>query len=587
VRASLQKPLGDALGLTALTGALAVAISAAFLSESLPADASPSGAEALDVPPIEPPPLLLRPIETSSAIALNRKIPFASGPNPPAYPFRFRGDEQARERALECLTMAIYYEAGNEPLEGQRAVAQVVLNRVRHPAFPASICAVVFQGASRTTGCQFTFTCDGSLARRPSSHGWQRARAVASEALSGAVFEPVGFATHYHANYVAPYWATTLAKNRVLGAHIFYRWPGGWGRPTAFTQAYLAREADPCLIHAAAASIARRSKEDQKPADIADQRDVTVAVDPRVELISIVRFLAAGSPSNDETGYQHQVRRHFSRFSDHLAVQIYRQLVGSGGGFTLGSALRAALHDVPQPTATFQPLGSVDAGLVKAFGGAEKLEGFRSALREFALHSDFQKFLAERQGFYQDLASQGRGPAIRLSAGLTEYTGMPAADVPIILAPLLKDDSSGLYTRSGEEWLIVGAAGGAAGGSDGQAALERALAIGLAKRNLQSVIAANGVAAAREDLLSSIAERARLSAAAPAAGRNAEGATAQRELVARLRMYEENRERYASIGDFFPVLLARSAGSAKILHLQMLRTMPGYCGATRKQRIAA
>jgi hypothetical protein len=114
----------------------------------------------------------------------------------------------------------------------------VVLNRVRHPSYPNSVCGVVYQGSERTTGCQFTFTCDGSLLRTPSVSGWARARRVAAEALSGRVFEPVGHATHYHANYVLPYWASSLVKSAVIGTHIFYRWNGGWGQPAAFRQAY-------------------------------------------------------------------------------------------------------------------------------------------------------------------------------------------------------------------------------------------------------------------------------------------------------------------------------------------------------------
>ena len=78
-------------------------------------------------------------------------------------------------QALECLASAVYYEAGNQDDDGERAVAQVVLNRVRHPAFPASVCGVVYEGSTRPTGCQFTFTCDGSLYRQPDADGWRRA----------------------------------------------------------------------------------------------------------------------------------------------------------------------------------------------------------------------------------------------------------------------------------------------------------------------------------------------------------------------------------------------------------------------------
>ncbi len=126
--------------------------------------------------------------------------------------------------------MAVYYEAANQDDAGQEAVAQVVLNRVRHPAFPASICGVVFQGSERRTGCQFTFTCDGSLFRRADPQLWGRARRVAESALDGSVFQPVGLATHYHADYVVPYWASSLEKNAQVGAHIFLSLAGRVGQ---------------------------------------------------------------------------------------------------------------------------------------------------------------------------------------------------------------------------------------------------------------------------------------------------------------------------------------------------------------------
>ena len=145
-------------------------------------------------------------------------------------------------RALDCLTKAVYYEAGNQSDDGQRAVAQVVLNRVRDRAFPSSVCGVVYQGSQRSTGCQFTFTCDGSLGRRPSEAGWIRARAVASSALAGSVYAPVGSATFYHANYVSPWWANSMDKVATVGAHIFYRWRGGMENALAFRQRYSGSE---------------------------------------------------------------------------------------------------------------------------------------------------------------------------------------------------------------------------------------------------------------------------------------------------------------------------------------------------------
>ena len=185
--------------------------------------------------PPEAEPLRFREVPVQDAMAINAAVPISTLPNPAARPYavRFASDAD-RLRAVECLTAAVYYEAAIEPPEGQRAVAQVVLNRARHPAYPSSVCGVVFQGHERATGCQFTFTCDGSLARTPSAAGWARARQVAEAALAGYVYAPVGWATHYHTNWVVPYWSSSLTKLANVGTHIFYRWEGGWGRPGAF-----------------------------------------------------------------------------------------------------------------------------------------------------------------------------------------------------------------------------------------------------------------------------------------------------------------------------------------------------------------
>lgn len=146
-------------------------------------------------------------------------------------------------RALNCLTSAVYYEAGNEPEEGQRAVAQVVLNRVRNPLWPRSICAVVYQGSERTDlRCQFTFSCDGSMARRADMAGWTQARRVAQQALAGQVYAPVGLATFYHTLAVRPGWAAAMRPVAVIGVHIFYRSPGVHGSAAGFRMAYLGRE---------------------------------------------------------------------------------------------------------------------------------------------------------------------------------------------------------------------------------------------------------------------------------------------------------------------------------------------------------
>ena len=155
-----------------------------------------------------------------------------------AQAFRSAGTGLDKARALQCLSMAVYYEAASESYDGQRAVAQVVLNRVAHPAYPASVCGVVFQGSERKTGCQFTFTCDGALARKPSRAGWARAQSVALAALAGQVYGPVGLATHYHTHYVNPYWASSLNYIGSIGAHRFYVWKGKAGTAGAFTNAY-------------------------------------------------------------------------------------------------------------------------------------------------------------------------------------------------------------------------------------------------------------------------------------------------------------------------------------------------------------
>ncbi|MEL6486667.1 MAG: cell wall hydrolase [Pseudomonadota bacterium] len=141
-------------------------------------------------------------------------------------------------RAQDCLAKAIWYEAASESEAGQRAVAQVVLNRVAHPSWPGSVCAVVFEGSERQTGCQFSFTCDGSLSRRAGGPQWDRARRIASEALGGAVYAPVGHATHYHTLWVSPYWAVSLDHVGTIGAHHFYRNRGSAGQRSAFTQSY-------------------------------------------------------------------------------------------------------------------------------------------------------------------------------------------------------------------------------------------------------------------------------------------------------------------------------------------------------------
>ncbi|MGN6588805.1 MAG: cell wall hydrolase [Sphingomicrobium sp.] len=225
-------------------------VSIAAIATSIVQPGNQPGHEQIS-PPV-PPSMVVRPLAPEQALKLNAEIPVASGPNPVAQPFEFKGNAAARTQALNCLASAVYYEAGNQDEDGERAVAQVVLNRVRHPAFPSTVCGVVYQGSTKLTGCQFTFTCDGSLNRRPDGEGWNRALSVAQAALAGSVYGPVGWATHYHANYVVPYWASTMAKNAVVGAHLFYRWAGSWGQPAVFTRIYAGHEPNAAALRSAA-----------------------------------------------------------------------------------------------------------------------------------------------------------------------------------------------------------------------------------------------------------------------------------------------------------------------------------------------
>jgi hypothetical protein len=183
-------------------------------------------------------PNLVEPVTPGEAIQQNQKRPFDALPDTPAQPFVLHADDESRERAITCLAQAAYYEAGAEGEDGERAVVQVVLNRLRRPGFPSTLCGVVYQGSELPTGCQFTFTCNGSLDREPSPAGWRQARQIAVAALDGKVFAGIGHATHFHADYVLPYWADSFAKQVQIGTHIFYRLKGALGSSAAFSQRY-------------------------------------------------------------------------------------------------------------------------------------------------------------------------------------------------------------------------------------------------------------------------------------------------------------------------------------------------------------
>lgn len=236
--------------------------------------------------PALPRPLALLDLAPDFARASNAAVPVQALAET-APPFS-AGDmtAQDRQRAADCLAAAQWYEAGDNP-PGERAVAQVVLNRVRHPAFPKSVCGVVFQDARRAAdqaiACQFTFACDGSIAaRQPGVVAWARARAIALAALGGAVDRPVGLATHYHADYVVPQWRDTMIKLGQVGPHLFYRWPGVWGTRAAL------RPVPPRMAEPVVPQLARLSQAHAVlrafPVLVADTPEDTMVTQPRSTL---------------------------------------------------------------------------------------------------------------------------------------------------------------------------------------------------------------------------------------------------------------------------------------------------------------
>lgn len=143
----------------------------------------------------------------------------------------------------KCMAQAVYYESAHEPLGGQMAVAEVIANRMADHRYPDTACGVVFQGATRTTGCQFTFTCDGALKTPPMGRNWERAKTIAAHVLMNLNVDSTGGATHYHATYVDPIWSAGLIKTDKIGMHIFYRFPRGseWA---SVRQGYKAKRAE-------------------------------------------------------------------------------------------------------------------------------------------------------------------------------------------------------------------------------------------------------------------------------------------------------------------------------------------------------
>lgn len=132
-------------------------------------------------------------------------------------------DAVAETQELQCLAEAIYYEARSETRSGQKAVAEVILNRVANKHFPDNICGVVYEGSERRTGCQFSFTCDGSMDIAPKGKAWKRSKDVAKLVLTGGVKPFTNRATHYHTTAVSPVWSGTMRMTKRVGSHVFYR----------------------------------------------------------------------------------------------------------------------------------------------------------------------------------------------------------------------------------------------------------------------------------------------------------------------------------------------------------------------------
>lgn len=291
-QALLRVAVAVAAAVTIALGAFSAQAALSLLAPPVRSAVRPLVSRAVPPPAPSPRGALPAPARGATGTAPLPPEPAAPSVTPPAVlpdsaiaaaaPFSIRGIAAAdRGRAVECLAAAIYYEAASEPVDGQRAVAQVVLNRVRHPAFPATVCGVVYQGSERAV-CQFSFACDGAMTRPPARAGWTRATRIAAAALGGAVYAPVGLATHYHTYAVTPAWNRSLVMTDAVGAHFFHRWRGYWGTPAAFAQRYRGKEPAPGPHPPAVADVRAVAVADTTPAlpvaIVPPRRAVPVAV---------------------------------------------------------------------------------------------------------------------------------------------------------------------------------------------------------------------------------------------------------------------------------------------------------------------
>jgi spore germination cell wall hydrolase CwlJ-like protein len=215
---SVQSPAAAAAG---STGAAASPTTPAVKRATVLSSATPAPLEATPVEIAAAPVSLQSPRLDRNGYG-DPMMPHAGDGDRPRYADLIDPDDLTKEQ--RCLAEAVYFEARSEPEEGQAAVAQVVLNRVKSGLYPSSICGVVYQNRHRHLACQFTFACEGKALRTTDTVSWERAKRVASAVLEGKTYlADVGGATHYHANYVRPYWARRLKKMDVIGRHIFYK----------------------------------------------------------------------------------------------------------------------------------------------------------------------------------------------------------------------------------------------------------------------------------------------------------------------------------------------------------------------------
>jgi hypothetical protein len=480
----------------------------------------------------------LRPLSADVALDINRSIPFSTAPNVAAPPFVLAGDAAARAHALNCLTAAIYYEAGNESEAGKEAVAQVVLNRVRHPAYPASVCGVVFEGSTQPPGCQFTFTCDGSLVRPPEWPAWAASEKVAADALAGKVFAPVGLSTHYHADYVVPYWETSLAKVAQVGTHIFYRWPGAWGQPAAFRARYSGKESDPSALRAAALMNAGLWPHDL---DAGDRADVRLKADPRLQLLGVVRLLAT-SEGNSPGPYESEVRTYFAGTSDAAAVKLLR-----------------------------------DARSDRTAGDEVQ---FADAVRSFAETNDWQRFFRSHRRFYDQAITRAQS---RLGDAVAAWNAYSASAVrPSTIAAAVGPGGelpSCLAGSSRAFWLP--ASGTGPGGAD------IFLASGLQTEILKSGPAATD-SSVESQIIRAVFVRIEALSSGPAAGQKAVsreiglGHGLVPEFARRLQYYESHRAEYPTLASFLPRLLDGVQPVAVAAD-----TSPDRCNTSDKAEIAS